>query len=226
MNRLAVLAAALATLGGTGCVVKECDRVVRVGWSSFLDQDKRTGGCSLLGVTDVEVWVDGRSQGKFSCSAGFADIPVSHGDRDFVVEGLAPDGSILVRDGFISYATCADQLVDTQPSEGAFVLDYHFTPNDVCTPGSVIWFALRDEISNDIIAADESTTPSRYACGDRIGFPLASGDYTLLRTEEAVASHGAWLITGTDCRNAAFTMAGGKQTTVSASMIDSSAACP
>jgi hypothetical protein len=229
MNRFAVLlvaAGALSTGCGGGGSSNHCARTVSIGWPNFLLESGAVQGCNLAGVTTVEVFVDGTSVGKFPCSNGGVDVTGVDSARTFTVEGLDGAGTIILRDEVTAGGTCANVLVNTQPAEGTFTLDYHFTPTDVCTTGSVIWFALKDNISGDVIAVDESHNPNTYACGVGISFPLASGDYTLLRTEEAVFSAAAWHATGTNCNSAPFTVPRAQEVAVQVSMANSTSFCP
>jgi len=229
MNRLAVLFAALGTLG-TGCVVNDnCARTVAIGWPDLLVANGShfdVNHCASAGVSTFEVFVDGQSVGQVPCNEGGLNVTGVDSARTFTVEGLDGSGAIVLRDEVTAGGSCHDELVDTQPSEGTFTLDYHFTPTDVCSANSVIWFAMRDNASGDLIVVDDAHSPNTYLCSDLITFPLASGSYTLQRTEEAVSAGGTWHATGANCNAANFSVNGAHESLVSVSMADTSSFCP
>jgi hypothetical protein len=232
MNRFAVLLAAVGALSwgcGGGGSSAHCARTVSIGWPSFLLANNVPTGCAGAGVINVEVFVDGTSVGTFPCSDGGVDVTGVDRARTFTVEGLDGAGTIVLRDDVTAGGTCTNVLVNTQPAEGTFTLEYTFTPvNECSSTSSVIWFALKDNISGDVIAVDESHNPDTYACGAVAGisFPLASGDYTLLRTEEAVFSSAAWHATGANCNTAGFTVPRAQEVAVQVAMADSTLLCP
>lgn len=231
MNRVFVLV--VASLLGTGCIVSDtCDaRTVSIGWSSFrLANGTVVASCSAAAVSSVSVFLDDTPVTTLACDAGGVNVTgvLNDGTHLFTVEGLdSVSGAIALRDEVaVGNSNCNDQLVDTQPSEGTFVLDFSFTP-DFCTSAtdSFIWFSIRDDISGDVIAVDQTHTPQAYTCGNGatttplpISFALASGPYTLQRTEEVVYPGPA---TGAgNCNATDFIMAGGNQTPVNVPLAD------
>jgi hypothetical protein len=253
MNRLAVLLAALGTLG-TGCVVNDtCDprtvsaRTVSLGWPSFQFYNGATAGCGGANVGWIDVYMDGTdlahrvanpaagTNGYWLCTDGGLDIGqvVNGVDHVFTVEGRdATTTAITFRDQITVGDSC-NILVNTRPSEGLFTLDYSFTPN-VCTAGSYIWFRVTDSISGDVIAVDESNAPATYTCANPgsttplgLSFTLASGTYVIDRTEEVVSDgHGGWAPTANNCQAHTFPIAGGNTSIVDRPMTDSALLCP
>lgn len=230
MKRLLVLAA-LSTIG-TGCVVHDtCDaRTVSIGWPSFkLANGTVTSSCATAQVSQVKVFIDNAPVGTLACTDGGVNVTgvLNDGDHVFDVEALDVNtGNIALRDSFtVGNSNCNAQVVDTQPSEGTFVLDYSFSP-DVCTSAtdSFIWFSIHDDISGDTIAVNSGNTPRAYTCGNGsttpvpISFPLASGSYTLQRTEEVVYP-GPVQAAG-NCNATGFDMSGGTQTRVQVPLTD------
>jgi len=239
MNRLLVLL--VASMLGTGCVVSDnnppifCDaRTVSVGWSSFrLANNSVVSTCSAAGIGNVQVFMDDQLVTTVACSGGGVNVTgvLNDGNHLFTVEGLdSSTSAIALRDeATVSNSNCDNLVVDTQPSEGTFVLNYSFSPN-FCTSAtnSYIWFALHDDISNDVIVYDLTHSPTTYTCGNGstttpvpISFALASGPYTLQRTEE-VLYPGPTQEAG-NCNATALTMAGGTQTQVNVAMTDGAA---
>jgi hypothetical protein len=224
----------------TGCVVSDtCDaRTVSIGWSSFrLFDGSVVTSCGAAGVSFVQLFMDdqpvtsqpGGPPDQFPCNTGGVNVTGVLNDRGhlFTVEALdATSGAIALRDEFtVTPSNCSDLLLDSQPSEGTFVLDYSFTPN-VCTSAtsSFIWFSIQDNISGDIIAVNQGSNPQAYTCGNGtttpvpISFALASGPYTLQRTEE-VLYPGPTQQAG-NCNATAFNVAGGTPTTVQVPLAD------
>lgn len=226
MKRLLVLAA-LSTVG-TGCVVHDtCDaRTVSIGWPSFkLASGDTVTTCGDAGVNLVDVFMDGAQVGgqgyHFPCSDRGVNVTgvLNDGNHVFDVEAL-DGGNIALRDSFtVGNSNCNDQVVDTQPSESTFTLNYSFSPDNICVSGtdSFIWFRIRDEIANQTIAVDSANDPRRYTCGNGTGgttpvpisFPLAWGLYTLLGTEEVVYPVPTPAAAG-NCNATPFTIQGGK----------------
>lgn len=232
MNRLLVLL--VASLLGTGCVVHDtCDaRTVSLGWSSFrLANNDVVSTCAGAGVNAVDVFMDNQSVGSFNCTDGGVNVTgvLNDGNHVFDVEGIdSVSGAVALRDSFtIGNSNCSNPVVDTQPSEGTFDLSYSFTPNNVCNGTSYIWFSIHDDISGDVIAVDDAHgNPKQYQCGGLVTFALASGGYTLQRTEEVTFSGTTPQPSASNCNSAAFTMSGGQQTQVVVSMADTATFCP
>jgi hypothetical protein len=230
MNRL-VLLALVASILGTGCGHDTCDaRTVAIGWPSFLLADgTATSSCGVALLSTVDVFVDGSSVGSFNCTDGGVNVTgvLNDGNHVFDVEGIdSATGAIALRDSVtVGNSNCTDLLVNTQPSEGTFVLNYSFTPN-ICTSAtnSYIWFTIHDDIANQDIAVDGSNSPRAYTCGNGsttpvpISFALPSGSYTLHRTEE-VLYPGPTQQAG-NCNATLFAMEGATRTQVNVPLTD------
>ncbi len=232
MNRLLVLLVASVSMLGTACNGgSSCDaRTVSIAWPSFLLANGTvTSSCAAAGIDSIQVFEDNKGVGTFNCTDGGVNVTgvLNDGDHIFDVEGLAA-GSIALRDSFtLGNSNCSDQVVDAQPAEGTFDLAYSFTPNNVCNGTSFIWFSIHDDISNDIIAIDESHgNPQQYQCGGPITFALAKGPYTLQRTEEVTFSGPTASPSASNCSSAAFNIAGATTTQVQVAMTDTSSFCP
>jgi hypothetical protein len=232
MNRLIVLL--VVSMLGTGCVVHDtCDaKTVSLGWSSFrLDNNAVVSTCSQAGVSQVDVFMDDVPVVSVNCTDGGVNVTGVLNDSShlFTIEGIdAVSGAISLRDEVsVPPSNCTNPLVDTQPSQGAFVLDFSFIsgPN-FCSSAtnSFIWFTIKDNISGDLIAVDRNTSPTLYTCGNGstvpvpIPFPLASGPYTLQRTEEVIIPGNTQL--AGNCNATGFTMAGGTQTSLGVPLTD------
>jgi hypothetical protein len=229
MNRLLVLL--VASLLGTGCVVHDtCDaKTVALGWPSFrLADNSVVATCRDAGVSQVDVLMDDQPVTTVNCSEGGVNVTgvLNDGDHLFTVEGVDSSGAIVLRDEVsIAPSNCTNQAVNTQPSEGAFTLDFSFTPN-ICqsATNSYIWFTIKDNISGQIIAVDGSLDPQAYLCGNSsavplpISFPLASGPYTLQRTAE-VLYPGPTQEAG-NCTATNFAMTGGTETVLDVPLTD------
>ncbi|ABC80439.1 hypothetical protein [Anaeromyxobacter dehalogenans] len=243
MRRLALLLAA-STLGA-GCTVStddggyycvDADRTMTIEWPSFLLANGAQADCRGAGVAYVDIYmndqrVQGPVSGGWNCGDGGATITyVPAGTHLVTVEGIAADGStILLRDErSVTPYDCGDTRVPVQPAEGTFDLAYSFTPTNVCTAGSYMFFSVYDAIAGTIAAQVDETSanPALYACGDPITFVLPAGAFTLTRTEESVYSGGAWLPTAANCNATSFNVTPAALSTVSVPLADSSAFCP
>jgi hypothetical protein len=236
MRRLALLLA--ASVLGTGCVASStppCTHTVSIGWPSFLLANGAVEqSCTAAGVTSVEVLMDGVSVKRVPCSdGGMSVVDVPGGSQQFTVEGLDSNGVVVLRDQLtVNGSVCGEQIVDSQPAEGLFTLDYHFTPNDVCTAGgSYIWFSVYDQFAKAVVAvADETAHATAYVCGDTTNIPsfvLPAGDYTLQRVEEVVPTTArTYLATATNCAATPFSMIRGNELVLFVSLADSSTFCP
>ncbi|HVO21764.1 MAG TPA: hypothetical protein VMU15_21110 [Anaeromyxobacter sp.] len=245
MSRLFLaMTASAAWAMSTGCVVNDsCDpysdagcpgpcasRTVAVGWPSFLLADHTvTSSCATAQVSTVDVYMDDQPVTSLPCSSGGVNVTgvPNNGDHRFTVEALdSTTGAIALRDEqTVSDSNCTDLLLNTQPSEGTWVLNYSFTP-DLCTSAtsSYIWFTLHDEIANQVIAVDGSHTPQAWTCGGGtttpvpISLPLASGSYTLQRTEEVLYPGPAQQ--AGNCSSKGFDVFGATQTQVDVPLTD------
>jgi len=233
MNRLLVALVA-ASLLGTGCVSSDtCDaRTVSIGWPSFLlANGSVVTSCAQAGISTIDVFMDNAGVGTFNCTDGGVNVTgvLNDGDHIFDVEGFdSVSGSLALRDSFtVGNGNCAAQVVNAQPSEGTFVLSYNFNPN-LCTSAtnSFIWFTIHDDIANETIAFDGSHAPQTYTCGNGstttpvpISFALASGNYTLQRTEEVLYPAPPTQEAG-NCNATAFDMVGGQQTQLNVPLAD------
>lgn len=245
MRRLALLLAASALVagctvstdnGGYSCV--DADRTMTIEWPSFLLANGAQAGCRDAGVAYVDIYmndqrVQGPVSGGWNCSDGGATITyVPAGTHLVTVEGIASDGStILLRDERnVTPYDCGDTRVGVQPAEGTFDLAYSFTPTNVCTAGSYMFFSVYDAIAGVVAAqVDEaSPNPALYACGDPNGivFTLPAGAFTLTRTEEAVFSGGAWVPTAANCSATNFNVTPAAISTLSVALADSASYCP
>ncbi len=232
MNRLPVLL--VASLMATACVSHDtCDaRTVSIGWPSFLLANGTvTGSCAAAQIGTIDVFQDSTPVGSFNCTDGGVNVQgvLNDGNHTFDVEGIdSVSGAIALRDSFtVGDSNCTAQAVNTEPSEGTFDLAYSFAPNNVCNGTSFIWFSLQDNISGDTIAIDESHgNPRQYQCGGPITFALASGPYTLQRTEEVVFSGNTPEPSGSNCSSASFNITGAQTTQVQVTMTDTTAFCP
>jgi len=245
MSRLFLtLTASAAWAMSTGCVVSDvcdpysdagcpgpCDsRMVAVGWPSFLLADHSvTSSCAAAQVSTVDVYMDDQPVTSLPCSAGgvnVTDVP-NNGAHRFTVEALDSNtATIALRDEqTVDNSGCADLVLNTQPSEGTLVLNYSFTP-DLCTSAtsSYIWFTIHDDIANQAIAVDGGHTPQAWTCGNGtttpvpISFPLASGPYTLQRTEEVLYPGPAQQ--AGNCSSTGFDVSGATQTQVNVPLTD------
>ncbi len=236
MRRLALLLA--ASFMGTGCIVSNdhtssCyPSSITVRWPSFLLANGGvTPSCGTAGVTSVDVFLnDAPVQQNIPCGTGGLTITnPPAGSVRITVEGVAADGTILLRDEpVVAAAACGDVIVDAQPAEGTLQLAYSFTPVNVCTSGgSYIWFSVYDQIAGVVTAvADETANTTAYVCGDTIAFAMPVGPYTLRRIEEVVASGSTYLASATNCNPTSFSVSGGTQAVVDVALADSTALCP
>lgn len=232
MNRLVALVAVSSL--GTGCVSSSrCDfRTFTIEWPMFeLAGGSVVTSCADAGARTVNVYGDGGLVTSSACTDGSVDIDVPAGDHQVVVEALDASGTrIILRDEFLTGGRgCGPEDVVVEPAAGNFLLDYSFTPVNVCTAGgSYIWFKVLDQTANvTAVEVDESSAnPQLYACGAAVSLSLPKGPYTLLRTEEASGSGGTYSADATNCTPADFSIAAGAPTTVSPSLSDSSTFCP
>jgi hypothetical protein len=202
---------------------------VSIGWPSFqLANGNVTSSCLTAGVSNVDIFMDDTRVTTVPCGGGGVNVTgVTDNSHLFTVEALdSGTGNIALRDEVtVTNSDCTDLVVDTQPSEGTFNLAYSFSPVNVCNSPSYIWFSIRDLISGDIIAVDDTHgDPQQYACGVSITFPLPWGSYTLQRTEEVVYPGPA--ISAKNCTPAPFTISGATTKDVGAVMLDSTTFCP
>jgi len=231
MNRLFLLLA--ASVLGTGCM-DICDaRTVSVGWPSFqLADGTVTSSCTQAHVSTVNIYLDGQAVTSLPCDSGGVDVDgvPNDGDHLFTVEAIdTTTGGITFRDQVdVSDSNCRNLLEDTQPSQGTFVLNFSLSPN-LCASAtdSYIWFTIMDDIANQTIAVDGSDTPQAWPCGGGTSttpvapsFPLASGSYTLERTEEVLYSSSTPTELAGNCSAADFDMSGATQTEVDAPLTD------
>jgi hypothetical protein len=234
MNRFYLLLAASAL--GMGCGGSShhipCDtRTVAVGWPSFqLADGTVTSSCTTAHVSDVDVFMDDTPVTTVACSAAGVNVTgvPNNGNHLFTVEARdSTTNAIALRDEqTVGNSNCTNLLLDTEPSEGTFVLNFSFSP-DLCTSSSnsFIWFTVHDVIANQDIAVDGSHSPQSWTCGNGstttpvpISFPLASGSYTLDRTEE-VLYPGPTQQAG-NCNATSFTVAGATQSRVDVPLTD------
>lgn len=239
MRRLALLLA--TSVLGAGCYSSNdggyyvpppgCDPVtITARWPSFkLVNGAVTSSCGVAGVSSVEVFLNDVSVQRLACGAGGLTITgVTPGQNIVTVEGLDSAGTILLRDDLtVTAASCGDTLVDTQPAEGLFDLNYYFTPVNQCSPGSYIWFSVHDQLANVTAAlVDETHSTTSYACPATISFPLPVGRYTIQRVEEVVPAGASWAATATNCSPTTFDIAGALSSTVTVPLTDSNVFCP
>lgn len=232
MKPLALAALALS-LTGTGCIVvgdDDCNTsTVTLDWSGgFRDADGGALlGCSAAGVQTVNVYVNGELDAGFACSSGSARaVGLPAGSNLITVEGIS-DGVIAFRaEAFVDGARCGDQRIALTPAEGWVDVQYAFSPVNQCTPNSVMWFSIWDDIANEqAVLVDVNSSPTAYACGSTISFLLPAGDYTFDWMEERAPTTGGYGVTGRDCTDRLFTIAGGSQTIVSPVLADGSTPC-
>lgn len=238
MRRLALLLA--TTVLGTGCVVEndDCDLggTLTVEWPQLqLADGSITARCDVAGVTHVDVYLNGEAvQTRFTCADKGAVITnVASGSYLLTVEAVDATGRIVLRDE-VQVATdrCGDRLVQVQPSEGFVELAYSFVNDGTCiTPGpSYLWFSVFDAVVGaPSVRIDESSPLGDqllYACGDQRGivFALPSGPYDLDWIEER--QYPGFLVTGTNCNRASFSIAAGQRTVLATTLADAQTACP
>ncbi len=228
MKRLAlVLAAALL---GTGCIADNtCDRTLTLGWD-FETADGAVVGCSRSNnptIVAVDVFANGQGVGSFNCLDGQGTVFVPGGSNLVTVEGVDSTSAIQYRDEFTIDGVCGDQAIATRPSEGRVSVAYSFSPVNVCvTPPSFIWVNVRDDIAA-VTAVDSAAAPELFVCSQPVSFRLASGNYTLLKTEERIpAGGGTYSTVARDCTDYAFAVSAAATTTVSPVLVDSTFACP
>ena len=140
MNRLVALVAVSSL--GTGCVSSSrCDfRTFTIEWPMFeLAGGSVVTSCADAGARTVNVYGDGGLVTSSACTDGLVDIDVPAGDHQVVVEALDASGTrIILRDEFLTGGRgCGPEDVVVEPAAGNFLLDYSFTPVNVCTAGLV-----------------------------------------------------------------------------------------
>jgi hypothetical protein len=227
-----------AGLLGTGCVVSDhCHtHTVWVGWSSFVRATPSGYGttASCAGISRIDVYVDGaQSPASAYCSDNEVAVDLQSGAHTATVEAIGTDNYPLLRDqvSFTVFDSCANQSVDTQPSEGVVTLNYDFGGSDCVQGGSYIWFNVYDEIAGLDIAGvnGNSPNPAVYACNASFvpPFALPAGDYTLDWMEEVYyAGGGTYNVSAAHCTPTYFTVTSGVNESVpSVPLSDTSYAC-
>jgi hypothetical protein len=236
MNRHFLTFTAAAALAASGCVSSydHCHaRTVAVGWPTFqLANGTITSSCT--GVSAIDVFMDdaqvGGTGNHFACADNGVNVTgvPNDGSHLFTVEALDSSGAIVLRDEqSVAPSGCTNLILDTRPSEGTFALNFSFTSANFCSSAtnSYIWFTIHDDIANQTIAVDGSSTPQAWTCGSGtttpvpISFPLASGSYTLQRTEEVVYPAPPVQAAG-NCNATPFDVSGATQTQVNVPLTD------
>ncbi len=176
MNRFYLLLAASALgmgCGGGSGHRATCDtRLVAVDWPSFqLADGTVTSSCTTAHVSEVDIFMDDAPVTTVACSAAGVNVTgvPNNGNHLFTVEARdSTTNAIALRDEqTVGDSNCTNLLLDTEPSEGTFVLNFSFSP-DVCTSASnsFIWFTVHDVIANQDIAVDGSHSPQSWTCGN------------------------------------------------------------
>jgi hypothetical protein len=236
MKRLALLVAAAASLAGMGCGSSPppCIRSVTVDWSGgFLASNGQRLTCAQAGVSEVDLYINGdpKSLARVSCaSLGAQAVDLPGGSATITVEGVEPSGRIAFRDEPTVNTTCGDVHVVAVPGEGELVLDYSFTPLNVCyaTQPTYIWSEVWDNLANEAAFVDASTRGASPVCSTTAAAPtfrLPVGSYTLMGVNEWSPNVGSTGIVGADCSRPTFPIAAGAQTTVKPLIADSTQAC-
>jgi hypothetical protein len=233
MKRLALVLAAVSVLG-TGCFVSDrapCAGSVTVDWSGgFLGSDGIARACAGAGVTWVDLFInsDVNTAARVACTslaASAVDLPA--GQNLLTVEGVEAGGRIAYRAERTVNGTCGDQQVPVTPAEGTLVVDYAFSPTNVCyaTQPTYIWVKVHDDVANQTAFLDNGTGALNLCTttGAAPTYLLPAGRYTLLGVNEVSLTAG---VVGADCRRPTFTIAGGAATTsVTPTLTDSAQAC-
>ncbi|HET6412158.1 MAG TPA: hypothetical protein VFG53_08865 [Anaeromyxobacter sp.] len=215
MNRLLALFAASTVV--TGCYVSSptCNtHNVAIGWPSFVMATSTgyitTNQCTIA-IAGMNVYVDGGGALSAACTDNALIVTLPTGSHSAIVEAVDSGNYPILRDQvqFNVNTSCADQFVATQPGEGVFTLDYHFSP-DVCNTSGVggvsfIWYSILDQTIPPpyvITAVDENSTNKEvYQCGGPVQFTLPAGSYGLIGAEEVVRTltPGTYAVTGAYC---------------------------
>ncbi len=183
MKRLALVLAAAVL--GSGCIWMTddmCDRTVTLEWD-FRTADGAVVSCSsaTAAIDTVEVWIDSRFAGAFSCFDGRGSVSVGSGSHLVTVEAYE-GASRVYRDEFTASATCGNQIFATRPAEGRVNLDYAVasTPAVCGTGPCFLWFSVWDDIAQEPAAVvNASTVPTLYPFPNDLIFRLPAGPYTV-----------------------------------------------
>ncbi len=158
--------------------------------------------------------------GTFNCTDGGVNVTdvLNDGASHLHVEGFdSVSGSLALRDSFtVGNGNGAAPVVNAQPCRGHLRAELLLQPERLHhRANSFIWFAVHDDMLGP--SPSREPRPADDTCGDRstttpvpISFALASGPYTLQRTEEVLYT-GAYHEAG-NCNATAFDMVGGQQT--------------
>jgi hypothetical protein len=182
-----LFALAAAAVLGSGCVINNTcdDQALAITWSFRTIDGLSNQSCAAVGVTAVDVWMNGTYVDRFACSQGGATIVnLAQGTYDVTVEGIAADGvTIINRDQFAaSVGSCGTSTYAARPGEGWLRVDYSISPVNTCG-GGYIWYSVFDEVAGQVISAIGDTSSSLdktlFFCPAEVRFPVPYGTYTL-----------------------------------------------